>query len=62
MVILIHMKSGKTLKVTGVKDYTFKYKGNEITFIGITYNTFRFGKRLLVETLDLSQIEAIERK
>lgn len=58
MKLKLHMKSGKTLVQNGVKDYTYKFTSESITYLSIT--TYWWARRtILVPSVDLSQIEAI---
>ena len=59
MILTFYMKSGNRIRVRGVKEYTINNAGNEIIGLSLKYYWFRFGKRLLVKTMDLSQIEAV---
>jgi hypothetical protein len=63
MKIKLHMKSGKTLKLKYVKDFSYRYTGDTITSIEVKYNWV--GKlpksRVFIPSVVLSQIEAIER-
>lgn len=66
MKLTIYMKSGNAIVTTGVKEYEIENKGNEIVGLKLVYlpelvlkATFR--KKLLVKTVDLSQIEAVVR-
>lgn len=61
MTLEIYMKSGNKIKCNAEK-WDASYKGNEITHFSITRKPkafFRPKKQLIVETMDLSQIEAI---
>jgi hypothetical protein len=59
--ILIHMKSGKTITQSGVKNYSFTYSGDDIKSIEI--ELYWFSKRtMLVPCLRFSSIEAVEVK
>lgn len=63
MVLNIYMKSGNRLRLRGVKEWKFNTRGNEV--VGITIERSRFatwfgtGERLIVSTIDMSQIEAV---
>jgi hypothetical protein len=65
MTLEIYMKSGNIIKDRNVKKWEAGYRGNEITRLSITHkhktflDLFRPRKQLKVETIDLSQIEAI---
>lgn len=63
MNLTIYMKSGNAIKLTQVKDYTIKNTGNEISSLLIEQDLswWLFPRRLLVKTVDLSQIEAVVR-
>lgn len=52
------MKSGKTLVQRGVKEYSFKYSGDEITSVKIQLKWWA-SYSVLVGTLALSQIECV---
>lgn len=60
-ILHIHMKSGKTIKVDGIKNYTINYTGNEITGLKLEY-AYTAKRRLIVQSLALDQVEAIERE
>lgn len=62
MIVTIYMKSGNKIRVRLVKDWKVDYRGNEIT--GLTVQRKWLARwigveRLIVPTVDLSQIEAI---
>lgn len=63
MNLTIYMKSGNAIKLTGVKDYKIENIGNNITGITLTQDLhwWLFSRRLLVKTINLSQIEAVVR-
>jgi len=65
MKLKIYMKSGNTITLPYIYDYTIGYTGNKITKLSITRNWFALylglGNSLLVGATDLSQIEAIVR-
>lgn len=63
MNLTIYMKSGNAIKITRVKAYTFKNTGNGIFEIVLEQDLswWLFPRRLLVKTIDLSQIEAVVR-
>jgi hypothetical protein len=55
------MKSGNTLIMNDVEIWNIKYKGNVITDISITWGEKKKENiGVIVGSLDLSQIEAIE--
>ncbi len=56
------MKSGKTIKVTRIKNWRVKSTGNEVTSLTLDRRKplFRKKKGLVLASLNLSQIEAIE--
>ena len=57
----IYMKSGNIISVTNVKDWQFKSTGDVVTYFRIEQGKSLFSKArgLLVNTLDISNIEAI---
>lgn len=63
VILNIYMKSGNRLRLRGVKNWKFDTRGNEV--VGITIERSRFakwfgaGERLIVSTIDMSQIEAV---
>jgi len=58
MIIEIHMKSGKTLTQSGVKDYSIKYNNEQI--VSIELRLYWWAKfSIIVGSLDLKQIEAV---
>lgn len=61
MIIEIHMKSGKTLKQRGVKDFSFKYNNDQITTLRIElYWWSNFS--IFINSIDLASIEAITKR
>ncbi len=63
MKLLIHMKSGKTITVRNVKDWKIEYTGNEVTSIKIERGKsfWPTQKGLIIKSIALDQIEAMER-
>lgn len=60
MKLKIYMKSGNIVTQGGVKDYKIYYEGNEVKQLSI--DLYWWGRRrLIMSSLDLSQIEAITR-
>lgn len=59
MRLTIYMKSGNRIRLTGVKSYTAKNMGNEIVSLRIAYHRWKISPRLLIQSIDLSQIEAM---
>jgi len=59
MKIKIHMKSGKTLVESYVKDFTVKYNNNEITGLNIDLFWYARNRTIFMAALDLGNIEAI---
>lgn len=60
MKLKIYMKSGNVITQSGVSDYQIAYEGNEIKRLSI--DLYWWGRRrLIMSSLDLSQIEAITR-
>ena len=62
MKVTIYMKSGNKINVNFVKDLKINYQSNLITRLQIERSKlgmFLGFKRLMVESVDLSQIEAI---
>lgn len=60
----LHMKSGKTLILHCVKDFRLKYNSDGITHIHVEYKSVllrRLFPCVLLESVSLDQIEAIER-
>lgn len=55
----IYMKSGNVIECTHVIDYNVEYRGDDITSLSLEQK-FK-GSRVIVETLALSQIEAVVR-
>ena len=65
MQLNFYMKSGSCLKLKGIKSYEFKSSGNDITYISLEYGSparWLRSDRLLIGTINLSQIEAVTRK
>lgn len=60
MKLKFYMKSGNSFVVKRVKDYTFRYNQSDenIVHLKIVYKKYTV-KKLLVESIKLSQIEAI---
>lgn len=62
MKLSIYMKSGNVIRIRNVKNYEFKMNGNNVSSLRIDTGMKIFGgPRLLVQTIDLSQIEAVVR-
>lgn len=62
MKLRIYMKSGNVIVLPGIKNYKIKNVGNAITYLQMDQTFFSrcFSRvRLLIQTIDLSQIEAI---
>lgn len=59
MKINIHMESGKTLTQNGVKDYSIKWRGDEVVSLAIELKWYQ-KRTLILGSLNLSRIEAIE--
>lgn len=59
MKLSLYMKSGNVIQVSGIKDWKIEYRGNEVTSISIKYGWWKIGPRLVLGSLDLSQIEAM---
>ena len=58
----IHMKSGNVLKLKGIKDWSLKCNGDQITSLKIVrsrWANFMGYPRLIVQSIDLKQIEAV---
>jgi hypothetical protein len=53
----IYMKSGNVIRIDRVNDYAFNANSSGVTKIELTQDTV--GRKLLVTTIDLSQIEAV---
>lgn len=53
----IYMKSGNVIRIDSIADYTFKRTERGISEFSISWD--KPSRRLLVGTIDLSQIEAI---
>ena len=58
MKIKIHMKSGKTLTQSGVKDYRIEYTDSAIIAISIDLHWFQ-SRTIIIASLDLDSIEAM---
>ena len=61
MKVFIYMKSGNVIDIDGVEDFKIKYCGDEITSLTISVNKDA-RKRLVVQSIALSQIEAISQE
>lgn len=63
MKMTIYMKSGNTIHLKNIKDYTIGNTGNEITKIELTQKDKFLGifkyKKLLIKTIAMDQIEAV---
>ena len=60
--VSIYMKSGNKIKVYGVKKFTVTNTGNDITKLTVEFSPWWFSYfvgRLMVNSIDLRQIEAI---
>lgn len=53
----IYMKSGNKIVINRVTDYTFTSSGDSLTKLSLTQSGR--GRKLIVTTINLSQIEAI---
>lgn len=53
------MESGKTLTQNGVKDYSIKWRGDEVVSLAIELKWYQ-KRTLILGSLNLSRIEAIE--
>lgn len=65
MDLIFYMKSGNKIVADKVTDWGFKYKGNEITELTLSQkegSIFGCKNKLIVGSIDLSQIEAIIRR
>lgn len=58
--LTFYLKSGSRLQIDRVTDWRFKNKGNEVTEVAVTQSK-RAKVKLMVNTLDLSQISAVTR-
>ncbi len=59
------MKSGNKIVVPYISDWKVNSKGNQVVGLSITYSRLANilpSQKLLVSTIDLSQIEAVTRK
>lgn len=61
MKLTVYLKSGNKIVLPFVKDYKIQNRGDEIITLEIVRRNFWPGRRLLVQTISLSQIEAITR-
>ena len=59
MKLTIYMKSGNKIVLRFIKAYQVQKVENRIVGLTITRTQFWPGQRLMVKTIDLSQIEAI---
>lgn len=63
MKLNIYMKSGNVIPVHGVKEWKANTRGNSVITLSIAYTRFAMRvysrERLIVRSIDLSQIEAI---
>lgn len=60
MKLKIYMKSGNVIPLFGIKNYNFQYRGN--TIVGVELHVRRWSRaRLIIGTIDMSQIEAVVR-
>jgi hypothetical protein len=57
--LLIYMKSGNVIVLSHVTDYELSMRGNIVDKLSLTQKNK--GTRLLVKTIDTSQIEAVVR-
>lgn len=53
----IYMKSGNVIRIDRVKDYSFNTNSSGVSKIELTQDSV--GRKLLVSTIDLGQIEAV---
>lgn len=62
MKLRMYMKSGNQVTLTNVADWKIKYQGNEITSLHVEYEKSKpDDKGVVIGSIDLSQIEAMER-
>jgi len=59
MKINIYMKSGNKINLRGVKKWEFESKGEHVTKLYIQRHWWAWGEKLIVTTINLSQIEAV---
>jgi len=59
MKLNIYMKSGNVIRLKGIADWKLGHMGNEITQLSIERENLPTGERLILASMDLSQIEAI---
>lgn len=62
MRLTIYMKSGNKIRLRGVKAFLIDARGNEVVRITLRMYPFEswfFGERLILSTLDLRQVEAV---
>lgn len=57
--LTFYMKSGNTVELTHVTDWEMKVSGDDITSLNLTQK--HKGTRLIVNSINLSQIEAVTR-
>lgn len=60
MKLTFYMKSGNVIIQDNVEKYEFEYSGNDITSISL--DTIKNENRMLIGTLNLSQIECVVRE
>ena len=61
MKLRLYMKSGNQLLMEDVDKYNITTKGNLVTGIEIEYSGKDWDSRVLIQTVDLAQIEAVVR-
>lgn len=59
--MVIYMRSGNKIKLRGVKEWSVTNAGNKVNRLHIVRTSWAglFTQRLVVSTIDLSQIEAV---
>lgn len=59
MKITIYLKSGSRITQRGLKSWNLKMQGNTVVAMSLGWHRWWVGPRLVVPTIDMSQIEAV---
>lgn len=59
MRLSIYMKSGSVIQLRGIKEWKVTVNDTQVIELLLTYHRWHFGKRLVMTSIILSQIEAI---
>lgn len=60
MNVKLYMKSGNQITIKSVEDFKITYNGDTINSINVVFEDSKKSKGVMIESINLSQIEAIE--